>query len=210
MDGRTPDGPSWTLGGTNITFDLCDMSNFDTNIGVMGIAGTGVTISRCRIHDCGTPGSNQEHGVYSEGDKMHVVDCLIYRCAARGIQCRGGHGDLYEYVTITDCGEGVIFGDDRGAVSSHMTKCILTDHTVADRYLIEEFDPNHEDSNNLVDDCVVWDKDGSQEVQPAMAQVVVKNIHVLDPVLDGNLMPTAAGAQGYGCRVVPPKILANA
>ncbi len=210
MDGRTPDGSSWTLGGTNITFDQCDMSNFDTNIGVMGIAGTGVTISRSRIHDCGTPGNNMEHGIYNEGDYMHVVDCLIYRCAARGIQCRGGHGDLYEYVTISDCGEGIIFGDDRGAVNSTITKSILVNQNVSGRYLVEAL--GSANSGNVVDDNFIYNAKGWATIQPGLSGlgVTVTNVKAQNPMLDGNLMPQLAAAQGYGCRVIPPKILVNA
>jgi hypothetical protein len=214
IDGRTSDASSMTIQSRGCRLELCDFSNWNTNIGIIvSSAANGFTVDSCRIHDVGVivpARDNEEHGIYDEGNGTHVVDCLVYRCAARGIQDRGGHTSLYEQTTISECGEGIIFGDDRGAVSSIARRLILVDQQESGRYLVEEFDPNHEDSGNLVDDFYAFNKQGWPTVQPQMAQVKVTNPHYANPILDGNLMPTLAAAQGYGCRVQPPKILANA
>jgi hypothetical protein len=169
-------------------------------------------LDRCRVHDVGVlqPRDNQAHGIYDEGNQTHVVDCMFYRCSARGIQDRGGHGSIYEQFTIAECGEGIIFGDDRGAVGCTARRGILVNQQESDRYLVEEYDPGHQNSGNTVDDCFVWPAAGETGVQPGMAQVKVTNLHATDPRLDANLMPALPAAAGYGCRVLPPKILPNA
>ena len=212
IDGRTPDASSMTIQSRGVLLDQCDLSNWNTNIGIIvQSSANGFTVSRSRIHDVGilNPRDNQAHGVYDEGNQTHVVDTMIYRCSARGLQDRGGHGSNYEHSTLWKNGEGIIYGDDRGAVNCVASQLILLDQQEPARYLIEAL--GSANSGNTLSDSIVFSSDGYALVQPGISDsVTVTNLHLIDPILDGNLMPTLPAAIGYGCRVVPPKILPNA
>lgn len=203
---------SWVLGGNHVSFTRCDFSNNGTKIGMEQIndstygVGSDNLLDRCRFHTIGRHpwgSTNNDHGLYDVGLRMHVVDCVFADCSDRGIQARGAHDALYEQVTISGCGEGIIFGDI-GAVNVTLRKAILVNNKVASRALIEEYDPSGHDSSNRVEDTFAWNADGRKAVGGTHA-VTFSNLHNVDPQLDASLLPVAGSpAAGYGCRVGLP------
>ena len=167
IDGRTSDASSMTIQSRGVRLEQVDFSNWATNIGIIvQSTANDFTIANSRIHDVGpiNPRDNMSHGVYDEGNTTHIIDTLVYRCADRGIQDRGGHGSIYEWVTLALNGEGVIFGDDRGAVNCPLRKSILVNQQVADRYLIEAL--GNANSGNVVDDCFIWSASAGRRSSP--------------------------------------------
>jgi hypothetical protein len=209
-DDAAGSNPSWTVGGQQIVFRRCDASNSHTKIGFIFIndptygSAHGCQLDRVHIHDVGTmPPTNLQHGVYDMSTGLHLVDCLIERCADRGLQLRGSTGASAEYVTVRDCGEGVIFGE-KSATGSAVSKSILQDNQVKSRFLIEEYDPDNSDEDNAVADCFAWNADG-RGVVGSLKSVTVTDLHHEDPKLlpDGTADPSGPAA-GYGCRVTLP------
>lgn len=204
---------SWVLGGNHVVFRRCDFSNAGTKIGMEQISssqygvGADNTLDRCRFHTIGRHpygSTNNDHGLYDVGLRMHVVDTIFEDCSDRGLQIRGAHNAVYEQITISNCGEGVIFGDI-GAVGCTLRKSILVNNRVKTRRLIEEYDPSGHDSGNRVDDCFAWNADG-RDPGGGGHSVTITNLHKTDPQLDPvSLLPKAGSpAAGYGCRVELP------
>lgn len=210
-------GVSWVVGGSHNVFRRIDATNHNTGIGFHFIDSSTYghaadnTIEQTRIHDVGRlpyGSTNNDHGVYDLSQRLHVVDVMIENCSDRGLQARGSKGGLFEQVTVSHCGEGVIFGDV-GAVDATVRRSILVNNQVTGRYLIEEYDPSGNDSGNRVEDTFAFNSDGRNPVGGTRS-VTFSNLHKTDPQLDAStLMPkTGSAAAGYGCRVALPRLAA--
>lgn len=177
---------SWVIGGTRITFRQCSATNGNKRIGfefihdsTYGFA-TDCAVDRCHIHDIGRlpyGSTNNDHGIYDIGTRTVVTDTLIEDCSDRGLQCRGGKSSVYQYVTIQNCGEGIIFGD-LSATGCSLTKSVLLDNQVTSRHLIETYGAN---SGNVVDDCYAHNSDSRQPVQSSHSGLTVTNLHDATP-----------------------------
>lgn len=206
-------GQSWVIGGSYNIFDYFETLNGHTKIGWEFIwdgtygQAVGNTLSRGRIHQIGrmpAGSTNNDHGIYDVAHAQHYVDLLIYDCSDRGMQLRGAQGAHAEFFTITGCGEGIIFGDI-GADKCLVENFIATDNIVKSRYLVEEYDPGNQDSQNTVRNFISFNKDGRQTIG-GLHSVTLSAMQHIDPQLDSKMMPQNPQAKGMGCRVQPPVI----
>jgi hypothetical protein len=214
-----PQGPghyqSWVIGGSDIKFHDLDCINGHTKIGWQTIddstygSSHRVEFRNMRVHNIGTPSTaafddNQEHGFYDVAYSGHYIDCLVYDCAARAFQLRAAKSAHVEYCTWSGCGQGVLFGD-LGATNCIVENFIGVNNVELSRYLVEEFDPSHNDSANLVRNGYAWNSDGRQAVQDNMAGVAVSNVFKANPQLGADYKPASGSpAAIYGCRTIPP------
>jgi parallel beta-helix repeat protein len=141
LDGANSSGlPSPTVNGNNDTFTGNDVSNEHTvicfNVGNDDGWGraVGTVISRNRIHDCGGPNTNKNHGIYVvAADNTQIVDNVIYNNADRGVQLYpNAQGTVVRGNIISGNGEGVIFSGDNGTASSNnvVENNIITGSTI--------------------------------------------------------------------------------
>jgi parallel beta-helix repeat protein len=131
LDGKNPAGStSPTVDANRTTFRHVDVTNDHTaicfalgNYGYESAADT--VIEDSKIHDCGAPSTNQQHGIYiSSATDTVISGNWIYDNADRGIQLYPNAQDT----TITDNviygnGEGIIFSG-RGSVTADGTTVV--------------------------------------------------------------------------------------
>lgn len=88
-------------------------------------------IENSRIHDCGTPSSNQEHGIYVAAAYGTIISHdWIYDNASRGIQLYpDAQGTIVADNVIYGNGEGIIFSGNGTTAASDTT---VTGNVIAD------------------------------------------------------------------------------
>jgi hypothetical protein len=176
-------GSSWVI-ASPCQFVQCDLTNNRTKIGlIMNPGSAGYRIDRCRFHDIGEyPPTNGDHGCYSASGQAGVItDSEFSKCADRGIQLRMADGVTVQYVTVQDCGEGIIFGD-LTTRNCRASRSVFRNNVVKDRYLIESLG---DVAGCAVSDCYAYNDDGRPAVQPGLVGVSVSAIHSSGPVPDG-------------------------
>ncbi len=127
LDGNFQSGerlPSPTINANHVTFESDDVTNdhtgicFDVGSATWGFADSTV-IAHDRIHDCGAPSTNQQHGIYvQDATNTQITANVIVDNADRGIQLYpNSTGAVITSNVIANNGEGVIFSGE-GATSS--------------------------------------------------------------------------------------------
>lgn len=152
-----------------------------TSTGNDGRSGPGDSslVTHNRIHFCGgTPGSSNEiEGIYDQySSGSTIVHNLIYHNAAMGIQFYpGAQRTTFEYNTLWDNGEGVVFGGSDGVTSNYN---LVEYNSISDsvgRWNIESFWPEGVGTGNVAaHNCLHADNpsqdgyyDTNDGVQPA-------------------------------------------
>jgi hypothetical protein len=153
------------IDANNVTFSHDDVTNDDTGI-CFGIGSatwgwaTGTLITHDRIHGCGQPNENYQHGLYIGAATDTTIEwSLIYGNAARGIQLYpDAQHTTIDHNVIDDNGEGILISGANGLASSYTNiyDNIITGATA--RHDVESYWPadNPVGIDNTVHDNCLW------------------------------------------------------
>lgn len=118
----------------------------------------GVLIEGNRVYDCGTSGTNQQHGIYVAQARDTVIrGNWIYGNADRGIQLYpNADGTLVTGNVIDGNGENVLFG---GSTSSASDNNVVENNAISNstiRYNVESSFPGVVGTGNIARNNCVW------------------------------------------------------
>jgi hypothetical protein len=161
-------------------------------------------ITHNRLHDCGVPSSNFDHGIYdSYTVGARITQNIISANATYGVQIfPDAQGGLISANIIFDNGKGIVFGGERGWTSN--ANRVQGNLIAASRvgYNVESYWPQGLGTGNIAAGNCLWARGGGPGLDPQLNRVRLRANRVGRPRFGAGL----ALLSDRGCAAIATRL----
>jgi hypothetical protein len=161
-------------------------------------------ISHNRIHDCGVPSSNFDHGIYdSYSVGARITDNVISANSTYGVQIYpDAQGAVVSRNIVVRNGKGIVFGGDNSTTSNSNR---VQDNLIAYPrvgYNLESYWPQRPGGGNVAIGNCLWGRGGGPGLDPGLTGVTLRGNRVGKPRLSVSFALLA----DPGCRAIAARL----